>query len=122
VQVVDGQWRLEADGVRTTAPYYDRVLSIGDASWTNYETTVRLTVHDFTPSAPGPPTYNVTHFGVAMRWGGHHADGLQPSRRWFPLGRRESFCWQRTRVPVDGEFSLTAQATRSRSTPAGTTS
>ena len=91
VQVVDGQWHLTADGVRTALPYYDRVLCMGDASWRNYETVVHLTVHGFTPSAPGPPTYNVTHFGVAMRWGGHHADGLQPSRRWFPLGAQGEF-------------------------------
>lgn len=91
VQIVDGLWRLEASGVRTSEPYYDRVLSMGDESWTDYETTVRLTIHGFTPSTPGPPTYDVTHFGVAMRWRGHHIDGLQPHRKWFPLGAQGEF-------------------------------
>lgn len=91
VQVVDGDWRLEEGGVRTAQRYYDRVLSMGDTSWRNYETNLRLTIHDFTPSVPGPPTYNVTHFGVAMRWRGHHADGRQPSRKWFPLGAQGEF-------------------------------
>jgi hypothetical protein len=86
VQIVDGLWQLHKDGVRTMVPYYDRVLSMGDSSWSNYETTIRLTLHGFTPSEPGPPTYDVTHFGVAMRWRGHHSDGLQPSRQWYPLG------------------------------------
>lgn len=91
VQIVDGHWQLQADGVRTVQRYYDRVLSMGDTTWQNYETTVRLTVNDFTPSEPGPPTYNVTHFGVAMRWRGHHADGRQPSRKWYPLGAQGEF-------------------------------
>jgi len=91
VQVVDGDWQLVEDGVRTTTPYYDRVLSLGDASWTDYEARVRLTVHGFTPSAPGPPTYEVTHMGLALRWQGHHRDGLQPSRRWYPLGAQGEF-------------------------------
>jgi hypothetical protein len=91
VQIVDGLWHSRPDGVYTAEPYYDRVLCMGDNSWTNYEATLRLTVHSFTPSAPGPPTYDVTHFGVAMRWRGHHADGLQPSRKWFPLGAQGEF-------------------------------
>jgi hypothetical protein len=94
-QVVDGHWRLEANGARTIIPYYDRVLSMGDTSWTDYETTVSLTVHSFTPSAPGPPTYNVTHMGIAMRWRGHHSDGLQPRRRWYPLGAQGEFLFNK---------------------------
>ena len=68
VQIVDGHWRLEPDGVRTVQRYYDRVLTMGDTTWTDYEATVRLTVHGFAPPEPSPPTYNVTHFGVALRW------------------------------------------------------
>ena len=91
VQVVDGLWRLEADGVRTAAPYYDRVLCLGDRSWTDYETVARLTVHAFAPSEPGPPTYDVTHMGIAMRWRGHHRDDYSPHRKWYPLGAQGEF-------------------------------
>ncbi|NND08554.1 MAG: hypothetical protein HKN87_19420 [Saprospiraceae bacterium] len=91
VQVVDGKWELNRNGVRTREPYYDRVLTMGDTTWKNYETTISLTVHGWTPSEPGPPTYNVTHFGVAMRWRGHHADGRQPGRKWYPLGAQGEF-------------------------------
>ena len=91
MQVVDGVWHLEEDGVRTAAPYYDRVLSMGDRSWSDYQTMLRLTIHGFTSSTPGPPTYDVTHFGAAMRWRGHHTDGLQPRRKWYPLGAQGEF-------------------------------
>ena len=91
VQIVDGHWRLVEDGVRTQQKYYDRVLTMGDSTWKNYEALVSLTIHDWTPSEPGPPTYNVSHFGVAMRWRGHHQDGRQPSRKWFPLGAQGEF-------------------------------
>ena len=85
-QVVDGKWELTRDGVRTAEPYYDRVLSMGDSSWVNYEVRLVLTIHDYTPPEPGPPTYDVSHFGVALRWRGHVPDNRQPNRQWYPLG------------------------------------
>ena len=91
VQIVDGKWKLTDQGVRTEEPYYDRVLCIGDIHWTNYDALVDLTIHDFTTPRPGPPTYNVTHFGIALRWRGHTEDGRQPSRRWHPLGAQGEF-------------------------------
>lgn len=91
VQVVDGKWRLTPEGVRTERPYYDRVLTMGDTHWKNYQATIRFTLHGFAPSENGPPTYNVTHVGVALRWRGHTADDRQPSRQWYPLGAQGEF-------------------------------
>lgn len=91
VQVVDGHWSLGPDGVRTVSPFYDRVVCLGDTTWSDYESEVLLTIHAFTPPAPGPPTYQVTHFGVAMRWNGHHQDEFQPHRKWYPLGAQGEF-------------------------------
>jgi len=45
VQVVDGRWELTPEGVKTAEPYYDRVLTIGDTNWTNYEANIELTIH-----------------------------------------------------------------------------
>jgi hypothetical protein len=109
VQVVDGKWKMETDGVRTEERFYDRVLSLGDTSWKNYEALIQLTVHDFTPSSPEPPTYNVTHFGVALRWQGHTTDGRQPSRQWYPLGAQGEFLLKypdscQWRILFDGSF------------------
>ena len=108
VQVVDGEWRLTEDGVRTASRWYDRVLAVGDDSWRNYEATVLLTLHGFTPAQRGPPTYGVPHVGIGLRWPGHSADGLQPSRRWHPLGAATEFLIQpdgrsgRWRILADG--------------------
>jgi hypothetical protein len=91
VQVVDGRWVKTEAGLRTAEPYYDRVIAVGDSSWRDYEATARITVHGFTPSSEGPPTYGVTHMGMALRWRGHSRDGLQPSRQWYPLGAQGEF-------------------------------
>ena len=91
VQVVDGNWRLTPEGVRTDQPYYDRVICMGDSTWTNYDVMTKMTLHNFIPPEEGPPTYNVTHFGLSLRWRGHTTDGLQPSRQWYPLGAQGEF-------------------------------
>ena len=91
VQVVDGNWELTGRGVKTVEPYYDRVLTLGDTNWTNFEANVLLTINNFTPPEKGPPTYQVTHFGVALRWRGHAPDDLQPYRKWYPLGSQGEF-------------------------------
>jgi hypothetical protein len=91
VQVVDGKWKLTPDGVRTLEPYYDRVLALGDNSWRDYEVTVQVTFHSFTPPVQGPPTYGVTHAAIALRWPGHDADNRQPHIKWFPLGATAEF-------------------------------
>ncbi|MCI0537333.1 MAG: hypothetical protein L0Z50_19125 [Verrucomicrobiales bacterium] len=91
VQIVDGEWKLTRDGVRTAQAGYDRVLALGDNSWTNFEATVRVTLHGFMPPMDGPPTYRVTHVGIALRWRGHTADGKQPSRQWYPLGAQGEY-------------------------------
>jgi hypothetical protein len=108
VQVVDGEWRLTSDGVRTVTRWYDRVLAVGDDSWTDYEATILLTLHGFTPAQGGPPTYGVPHVGIGLRWPGHSADGLQPSRQWHPIGAATEFLIQpdgrsgRWRILADG--------------------
>jgi hypothetical protein len=108
VQVVDGEWRLTDDGVRTSSPWYDRVLAVGDGSWRDYEATVLVTLHGFTPAQRGPPTYRVPHVGLTLRWPGHSPDGRQPSRQWYPLGAATEFLIQtdggtgRWRILPDG--------------------
>jgi hypothetical protein len=91
VQIVDGKWELVDGGVKTTEPYYDRVLAFGDTSWQDYEVTTSVIFHDFTVPRPGPPTFNVSHAAIATRWPGHDIDDNQPMVKWFPLGATAEF-------------------------------
>jgi hypothetical protein len=86
VEVVDGRWALVPNGVRTLDPWYDRVLALGDLTWTDYEISTVVTFHGFRPPQPGPPTYQVSHAALAVRWPGHDPDRHQPHRKWYPLG------------------------------------
>ena len=85
-QIIDGHWTLENGGARIVFPYYDRLLAIGDMDWENYEVLAEVTINDFIPPFEGPPSYDVSHFGINVRWRGHHDDGNQPRRKWYPLG------------------------------------
>jgi uncharacterized repeat protein (TIGR02543 family) len=80
-QVVDGLWTLEADSVRILEPGYDRLVAIGDVSWTDYEVMVPVTIHDLSDNMGGA--------GILLRWNGHTDDpisGWQPKTGWNPLG------------------------------------
>ncbi len=91
VQVVDGQWQLTEEGVRTSNRYYDRVLAFGDDSWRDYEVTTRMKVHALTGPREGANQTGVTHAAIAVRWPGHDQDGKQPSVKWHPLGATAEF-------------------------------
>lgn len=91
VQVVDGHWKLEPEGVRTVEPYYDRILAFGDRTWTDYTVTVAATFHGYAPPRHGAPTYGVSHAAIAARFPGHFADQKQPHVQWYPLGAVAEF-------------------------------
>jgi hypothetical protein len=86
VQVVDGRWAVTESGVRTLAPWYDRVLAFGDDSWRDYEVRTTVTLHGYTAAVPGPPTYGVTHVALGAHWRGYDTDRHSPHRKWYPLG------------------------------------
>jgi hypothetical protein len=86
VQIVDGNWRLTPDGVRTVDPHYDRILAFGDRTWTDYTVTVDVTFHGYAPPVKAAPTYGVSHAAIAARFPGHFADKKQPHVQWYPLG------------------------------------
>lgn len=91
VQIVDGQWVISEDGIHNLDIYYDRMVTFGDTTWKNYEVITTVTFHDFIPPKHGPPTYNVSHAAIAVRWPGHSKDDLQPHRQWYPLGATSEF-------------------------------
>jgi hypothetical protein len=80
VQVVDGLWTFDADGVRPALPGYDRVLALGETTWDSYEVALTLETHDLSSAATGGAVW----FG--MQWGGHTDNpfGGQPLGGYIP--------------------------------------
>jgi hypothetical protein len=92
-QIVDGRWSLTPDGIRILEPYYDRVIAVGDRSWTDYEVSTTVTFHGLrVPRAEaGDAGHGVIHAALAVRWPGHDCDGRQPHVKWYPLGATAEF-------------------------------
>ena len=94
VQVVDGQWAVD-DFWGSLHPLtfdYDRLVAIGDMSWSDYEITVPVTVYGIDDSgfegvSSGPG------IGILTRWTGHFDVGAQPRTGWQNLGALGWFRW-----------------------------
>ncbi len=87
-QVVDGQWFLESGGVRNVDLGYDRLIAIGDTTWTDYQVTVPITMHSINPAGYNP-TSGQPAVGIFLRWIGHTDDpfaGWQPKTGYYPSG------------------------------------
>ena len=87
-QPVDGLWIITPEGVRCPDVGYDRILAIGDRTWTNYEVRVPITIHSVDPAGYEPPS-GTPGLGLVMRWPGHSdflEPGSQPSVGYWPLG------------------------------------
>jgi len=82
-QVVDGFWQLANGGVRPSQIGYDRVIAIGDMSWTNYEVLVPITTHGFYPNPDNPSDSGGV--GIIARWTGHTGSASPPSN-WWEMG------------------------------------
>ena len=98
-QVVDGLWKPDSTGIRPVEIGYDRLVALGDVSWTNYEVTVPFVVHGINPSCTqdiysciGDPSV-----GVIVRWPGHYnADGTRPYWGYVPIGASAGLNWYRS--------------------------
>ncbi len=108
-QVVDGKWEITSDGLHIIEPGYDRLVSIGDVSWQNYEATFPITIHqlDTTPTKLSGFTMNV---GALVRWPGHTdvpVSGWQPKSGFEPLGNILWFQWDAkdtSKVTIDSYY------------------
>lgn len=87
-QVVDGSWTLAGNSIRTGDVGYDRLVAVGDTTWTDYEVTVPVTIHSIDPAGYNP-TSGQPAVGIFMRWSGHTdspVSGWQPKSGWNPSG------------------------------------
>jgi regulation of enolase protein 1 (concanavalin A-like superfamily) len=111
-QVVDGKWDLVGNEVRAIEPGYDRLVAMGDTTWTDYEVLVPVTLHS-TAGGHG--------VGILLRWPGHSDFPVvcaQPKCGYLPLG---AILWYRPgKIEIYGNGGGIL-ASQSRTLTTGTT-
>ena len=94
-QVVDGKWGIDGNNAHIQAMGYDRIVSIGDISWHDYEATVPVRVDGLGPGH-NTPLSNEALVGFGLNWRGHtQAAGknTQPGYWWYPTGALGWYRW-----------------------------
>ena len=97
-QVVDGHWTLFGGTIRPTFLGYDRLVAIGNKTWTDYEVTVPITIYNIDSGGFAYPS-NGPGVGILMRWTGHTDNpisGSQPKTGYLPLGALGWYNWDQT--------------------------
>jgi hypothetical protein len=85
-QVVDGKWELSGDGIQVATEGYDRLIALGDRSWSgNYEVLATFELLDW--DAWGA-------VGLAVGWSGHEGNA-NPRVDW----PTEGLTWVRNVLP-----------------------
>jgi len=93
VQVIDGDWAVEGDTVHNLDVGYDRLLTLGDDTWTSFEATVPITVNGVDPGGYAPVNGGPA-IGFIPHWKGHvDADFTQP--HWGFAGQLGGCVWYR---------------------------
>lgn len=93
VQVVDGHFEIRDDTLEIVSPDRNRLLLIGDQSWTDYELTAVVTpiALDATVANPMPGPSNIF---LAGGWQGHvDWQGQQPQIGYWPTGVLALVSW-----------------------------
>ena len=86
-QIFEGQWTHDGTGIRPVATGFDRVITLGDMAWTDYEVTAEITFNSFDQSRPVVGSA----VGLALGWQGH-SDWGQP-RFGHPSGGLCLYAW-----------------------------
>jgi len=114
-QVVDGDWILEQRAgmamVRTGITGYDRLIAVGDQSWSDYEFEFPFVLNSQSPCSGT---------GVVAGWKGHTDNPLsnwQPKTGFLPLGAQ---LWVRPNIFELRDNRARVLATASRSLPLNT--
>ncbi|MEM9514942.1 MAG: GDSL-type esterase/lipase family protein, partial [Actinomycetota bacterium] len=107
-QIVDGRWTLDGDGARIVEPSYDRLLALGDISWTEYEVTVPVTINALDESGfSSGLSGTAAGLGLLVRWSGHTDNPVataQPKSGWLPHGAIGWWWWD---TPTSARLQLT---------------
>lgn len=72
-QIVDGYWTIDNNKLRTFQPGYDRIVAIGDTTWTEEYITMPVTINNSSGESNAA-------IGFILRWKGHRDrdNGSQP--------------------------------------------
>jgi hypothetical protein len=96
-QVVDGKWMIQGGNVIPQDVGYDRLLAIGDETWTDYEVTMPFTVKGIDPEGY---TRGGPGIGLLIRWLGHNQTEGQPTEQprldWARVGGIGWYKWSST--------------------------
>ena len=68
--IADGLWSITGGVISPIEVGYDRLLTLGDMRWRDYEVTVPITVHGINGGCYAHPSVHAG-VGVVMRWKGH---------------------------------------------------
>jgi regulation of enolase protein 1 (concanavalin A-like superfamily) len=90
VQVVDGLWGFQGTDVHPLQTGYDRVLALGERTWTNYDVTAPFTINSMDSDSWH------SGFGLGTGWQGH--TGSARPRTDYPMGL---LCFYYRRAPGD---------------------
>lgn len=101
-KVLDGLWSINQGSsvIRPVQLGYDRLVAIGEETWTNYEVTAPITIHRIDSAGYAPPS-NGAAIGFILRWPGHTDNppstaGRQPKSGYLPLGAFPCYTYNTT--------------------------
>jgi hypothetical protein len=95
-QVIDGKWEIANGVLRPVELGYDRLVGIGDRTWTDYEITVPITIRGLDTSGFNGVS-QTPGVGFLFRWPGHSDNpfpGNQPKTGFLPYGAIGWYTWQ----------------------------
>ncbi len=100
-QVVDGKWAVVQGGIRPLERGYDRLIGMGDTTWTDYEVTGLFTVQGIDSTRTAYDSVNAAPgLGFILRWNGHTNTPIstppydQPKTGYLPLGAIGWYEWR----------------------------
>jgi regulation of enolase protein 1 (concanavalin A-like superfamily)/chitodextrinase len=103
-QPVDGKWSSSVAGLRTLRLGYDRLLALGERSWSDYAVTGSFIVHFVEPPENLPQlSGEYPLVGLGLRWNGHTPTDTQPHWGFWPTG---AFLWYAFDQGGNGHFEI----------------
>lgn len=100
-QPIDGRWHVQDATLRIDEIGYDRLLAVGDQSWTSFEAEVPITIEAWDPAGYAAPSGG-PGIGFIPHWNGHLQVGTTQPKYGFG-GQLGALVWYRYRNDVNAE-------------------